>query len=67
MFTSELSKSWVPPLFPLDMLGAAGVACFSCGALLPLWRHIGSRLTRFVERLYRIFMAWPLAQGWMRR
>ncbi len=53
--------------FPLDMLGAAGVACFSYVALSPLWRHTGSRLTRFVERLYRSFMAWPIAQGWMRR
>lgn len=53
--------------FPLDMLGAVGVACFSYVALSPLWRHTGSRLTRFIERLYRSFMAWPIAQGWMRR
>lgn len=53
--------------FPLDMLGAVGVACFSYIALAPLWRHTGEHLTRFVERLYRSFMAWPIAQGWMRR
>jgi len=53
--------------FPLDMLGAVGVACFSYGALLPPWRHTGSRLTRFVERLYRRFMVWPIIRGWVRR
>lgn len=53
--------------FPLDMLGAVGVACLSYAAISPLWRHTGSRLTQFVERLYRGFMAWPIAQGWMRR
>lgn len=53
--------------FPLDMLGAVGVACFSYAAISPLWRHIGERVTGFVERLYQRFMAWPIAQGWMRR
>ncbi|WP_413439469.1 phosphatase PAP2 family protein [Sulfuriferula sp. GW1] len=53
--------------FPLDMLGAVGVACLSYAALSPLWRHTGDRVTRFVERLYQSFMAWPIAQGWMRR
>lgn len=53
--------------FPLDMLGAVGVACFSYVVLSPLWRHTGDRVTWFVERLYRSFMAWPIAQGWVRR
>ncbi len=53
--------------FPLDMLGAVGLACFSYVALAPLWRHTGERLTRFVERLYRRFMARPITQGWIRR
>lgn len=39
--------------FPLDMLGAVGVTCFSYVVLSPLWRHTGGRLTRFIERLYR--------------
>ena len=53
--------------FPLDMLGAVGVAIFSYAAISLLWQHVGNRLTRFIERLYRSFMAWPIAQGWVRR
>lgn len=68
---SGLSVAWARVYlglhFPLDMLGAVGVACLSSAVLSPLWRHTGERLTRFVERLYRSFMAWPIAQGWLRR
>ena len=53
--------------FPLDMLGAAGVACFSYAVLSPLWRRTGERVTGFAERFYRRCMAWPIAQGWLRR
>jgi undecaprenyl-diphosphatase len=53
--------------FPLDMLGAVGVACLSCAAVWPVWRHTGNRVTKFVERLYRSIMARPIAWGWVQR
>ena len=53
--------------FPLDMLGAVGVACFSYAVVSPIWRHTGNQVTEFIEKLYRNIMARPIAWGLVRR
>lgn len=53
--------------FPIDMLGALGVACLSYAGLSPAWREAGDRLIRVLERFYRMLMAWPIARGFVRR
>ena len=53
--------------FPLDMLGATGVACLSYALVLPVWRRVGNTVTTFIEMLYRIIMASPIAKGFVRR
>jgi undecaprenyl-diphosphatase len=53
--------------FPLDMLGAVGVAAFAYVVVAPTWRWVGSAATRFAERLYRAVLARPIARGWVRR
>lgn len=53
--------------FPLDMLGALGVAAVAYAITLPLWHALGETATRFLQRLYRQVMAWPIDRGWIRR
>jgi undecaprenyl-diphosphatase len=53
--------------FPLDMLGAVGVACLSYAVVSPAWRTLGVGLTPFAERFYRKAMARPIERGWIRR
>lgn len=53
--------------FPLDMIGAVGVAACSYLIVSPLWRRAGRATTGFAERLYRTVLARPIAAGWIRR
>ena len=53
--------------FPLDMVGAVVVACFAYGVISPPWRTLGEPLANLFERLYRTFLARPIAHGWIRR
>lgn len=53
--------------FPMDMLGAFGVACLSYVVLSPAWRKAGDNLTEALEWLYRKVMARPIAWGWVVR
>lgn len=53
--------------FPLDMLGAVGVAVCAYLVVSPLWRRAGRAITRMAERLYRTVLARPIAAGWIRR
>jgi len=53
--------------FPLDMLGAFGVACLSYLALVPFWWKAGDGLMRLLERMYRMIMRRPIVWGWVRR
>jgi undecaprenyl-diphosphatase len=53
--------------FPMDMLGAIGVACLTYMAVVPVWRKLGDVLTQFMEWLYRKTMARPIERGWVRR
>lgn len=52
--------------FPMDMLGAAGVAAFTYALIAPAWRRVGNAITQLTERLYRSVMAKPIARGWVR-
>ena len=51
--------------FPLDMLGAAGVAAIVYMLITPAWRRLGASATRLVEKGYARVMAWPIARGWV--
>ncbi|OIR00375.1 putative undecaprenyl-diphosphatase YbjG [mine drainage metagenome] len=53
--------------FPLDMAGAVLVAAGVCALVTPLWRRAENPVLTLAERLYRIFLAWPIAAGWIRR
>lgn len=53
--------------FPLDMLGAAAVACATYAVIVPLWRLAGDVVTRVVILMYRKLLARPIASGWLRR
>jgi undecaprenyl-diphosphatase len=53
--------------FPLDMLGAVGVAAIAYAVVAPAWRRIGDAVTQWVERLYRSLMVGPIARRWVRR
>ncbi|KVK80926.1 PA-phosphatase [Burkholderia cepacia] len=53
--------------FPLDMLGAAVVACATYVLIAPFWRLLGGALTRVVILTYRKLLARPIASGWLRR
>lgn len=52
--------------FPLDMAGAFVVAAIASLAVAPIWRAVGSPLTRLIETIYRRVLAWPIARGWLR-
>jgi undecaprenyl-diphosphatase len=53
--------------FPMDMLGAVGVATLSCVAIAPLWRCVGSVTVDWLEALYRTIFARPIARNWIQR
>ncbi|ERJ40941.1 phosphatase PAP2 family protein [Burkholderia cepacia] len=53
--------------FPLDMLGAAAVACATCVLIVPLWHRAGDAVTRVIVLTYRKLLARPIASGWLRR
>ena len=52
--------------FPLDMLGALGVAMLVYLSLTPVRRRVGASTTRALARVYRRVLAWPVARGWVR-
>lgn len=52
--------------FPLDMIGAIGVACMVHAMLSPVWRKMGDQLTSITEQMYWKVMALPIARGWIR-
>jgi undecaprenyl-diphosphatase len=53
--------------FPLDMMGAVLVSVVAYASISPFWRMTGDRLSNRAERLYRTFLARPIASGWLRR
>jgi len=53
--------------FPLDMLGAAAVACVAYALIAPLWHLVGSAVTGWVINVYRKLLALPIDLGWLRR
>ncbi|HHT8903430.1 phosphatase PAP2 family protein [Burkholderia cenocepacia] len=53
--------------FPLDMLGAAAVACATYVLIVPLWHRAGDAVTRVIVLTYRKLLARPIASGWLRR
>lgn len=52
--------------FPLDMIGAAAVACVAYALIAPLWHLAGSAVTRWAVAVYRKLLAWPIHRGWLR-
>lgn len=65
--TVAWSRVFLGVHFPLDMLGAIGVACLSYALILPVWRRMGNTVTTFTEMQYRSIMARPIARGLVRR
>ena|ERR1035437_1325088 len=53
--------------FPLDMVGAVGVAGIAYAIVSPIWRKRGDATMRLAERIYRKILALPIASGWIRR
>ena len=53
--------------FPLDMVGAVGVAGTAYAFVTPFWRQAGKPLTDLAQRLHRLVLARPIATGWIRR
>ncbi|WP_232834718.1 undecaprenyl-diphosphatase [Rhodoferax ferrireducens] len=52
--------------FPLDMLGAAGIAAIMYLLVTPVWHRMGGGATRLVELVYERAMAWPISRRWVR-
>lgn len=52
--------------FPLDMVGAFGVAGMSYALIASIWQIGGSRVTALAVQVYRGVMARPIAWGWLR-
>lgn len=52
--------------FPLDMAGAAGVACVSYALLAPLWNAGGRWVTDQTVAIYRTALAAPIRRRWLR-
>lgn len=52
--------------FPLDMVGAVGVAAIAYMAATPLWRMRGASVTSLAEHLYHHILTKPIAKGWIR-
>ena len=53
--------------FPLDMLGAAGVALLCLGLVTPAWNRLGGAITQQAQGLYRGLLKLPINRGWIRR
>lgn len=53
--------------FPLDMLGAIGVAGLTYRIVSPLWRKTGKLITELTERTYQKILVRPIMNGWIRR
>ncbi len=53
--------------YPLDMVGAIGVACLTYFVISLAWRRVGKGLTQIVDWFYWKIMAWPVKQGWVER
>ncbi|HEX7932063.1 MAG TPA: phosphatase PAP2 family protein [Paraburkholderia sp.] len=51
--------------FPLDMVGAAAVACVTYALIAPLWGRAGVTLTHSLVAVYRKLLAWPIDRGWL--
>ena len=51
--------------FPMDMVGAVGIAVFAYVLSAPAWRRYGQAITPFVQRIYRWAMARLIAHGWI--
>lgn len=60
------SRVFVGVHFPLDMVGAAGVAWMTYVLSSAFWRAWGTALTRACVAAYRKTFAWPIGQGWLR-
>jgi undecaprenyl-diphosphatase len=52
--------------FPLDMLGAAAIACVAYALIGPLWHLAGSAATGCAIDVYRKLLARPIKRGWLR-
>lgn len=52
--------------FPLDMIGAAGVALSAYFTVSPLWHRFGDEPTSWACGIHRKLLAWPIAMGWIR-
>jgi undecaprenyl-diphosphatase len=52
--------------FPLDMVGAAGVAAGAHLAIAPLWKRAGVPLTRVAVAVHRRLLAAPIRLGWLK-
>src|ERR1035437_6795681 len=48
--------------FPMDMIGAVGVAVFAYVFSAPAWRRYGQAITQFAQRIYRWALARLIAQ-----
>lgn len=53
--------------FPLDMLGAVGVAGLAYALVSPFWHKVGLLITELAERAYWKVLARPIETGWIRR
>lgn len=53
--------------FPLDMVGAIGVAIVAWAVVTPVWRRGGDAITDVLEWLYRRVFAWPIRHALVRR
>jgi undecaprenyl-diphosphatase len=52
--------------FPLDMIGAAGVAVAVHLGMAPVWKRAGPPLTQWAVAVHRRVFAAPIRLGWLR-
>jgi undecaprenyl-diphosphatase len=52
--------------FPIDMVGAAFVACFAYVLAAPIWRQFGPAATKLAVKLYCMLFARLILLGWLR-
>lgn len=65
-FAVAWSRIFLGVHMPLDMLGSIIVACHSYALMSVVWWRVGNTVTTFIEMLYRIIMALPIARGVIR-